>query len=187
LQLKKVLKGDLKSVSDEFDSDITTNGEIRALWYNNKGKNKNFTEGVTLMKIKVKSVADIQDILNDLKLDDALVQNNFYDENGNSASVKLTLEIDNSGESEDNSYSVKTYPNPFNSELTFEINAPKSEDAVITIYNTFGSVLSTIKRNLNEGINVINISNTNTFPMGSLSYMVKTPTQLLNGYLTKAR
>lgn len=187
LQLKKVLKGDLKSPSDEFDSDITTNGEIRALWYDNKGKNKNFTEGVTLMKIKVKSVADIQDILNDVKMDDALVQNEFYDENGNSASVKLTLEIDNSGESEDNPYTVKTYPNPFNNELTFEINAPKSEDAVITIYNAFGSVLSTTIRNLNEGTNVVNISNVNRFPMGSLSYTIKTPTQLLNGYLTKAR
>lgn len=187
LQLKKVLKGDLKTASDEFDSDIKTNGEIRALWYDNKGKNRNFTEGVTLMKIKVKSVADIQDILNDFKLDDALVQNNFYDENGNTASVKLTLEIDNGTEVEDNPYTVKTYPNPFKNELTFEINASKSEDAVITIYNAFGSVLSISKRNLSEGVNVINISNTNSFSMGSLSYTIKTPTQLLNGYLTKAR
>jgi Dockerin type I domain len=190
LQLKNVLKGDLKTASDEFDSDIKTNGEIRALWYNNKGKNRNFTEGVTLMKIKVKSVADIQDILNDFKMDDALVQNNFYDENGNAASVKLTLEIDDVADVadvEDNPYTVKTYPNPFKNELTFEINAPKSEDAVITIYNAFGSVLSVTKKNLSEGVNLININNTNSFPMGSLSYTIKTPTQLLNGYLTKAR
>jgi Secretion system C-terminal sorting domain len=187
LQLKKILKGDLKTASDEFDSDITTNGEIRALWYNNKGKNKNFTEGVTLMKIKVKSVADIQDILNDFKMDDALVQNNFYDENGNTASVKLTLEIDNAADVEDSPYTVKTYPNPFKNELTFEINTPKSEDAVITIYNAFGSVLSVTKKNLNEGVNLININNTDSFPMGSLSYTIKTPTQLLNGYVTKAR
>jgi hypothetical protein len=187
LQLKNVLKGDLKTASDEFDSDIKTNGEIRALWYNNKGKNRNFTEGVTLMKIKVKSVADIQDILNDLKLDDALVQNNFYDENGNTASVKLSLEIDNSSDTEESLYTVKTYPNPFNSELTFEINTPKNEDAVITIYNAFGSVLSVTKKNLNEGFNIINIGNTSSFPMGALSYTIKTPTQLLNGSLTKAR
>jgi Metallo-peptidase family M12/Dockerin type I domain len=189
LQLKKVLKGDLKTASDEFDSDITTNGEVRALWYNNKGKNRNFTEGVTLMKLKVKSMSDIQDILNELKLDDALLQNNFYDENGNTASVKLSLEIDNDSNDDvqENPYTVKTYPNPFNSELTFEIKAPKNEAAVITIYNAFGRALSVTKKDLVEGTNLINITGGNSFPMGSLSYTIQTPTQLLNGYLTKAR
>jgi Secretion system C-terminal sorting domain/Dockerin type I domain len=187
MQLKKVVTGDFKSKTDEFEATKTDNGEVRALWYDNKAKNKDFTEGVTLMKFKVKTLDNIQEILNELKLDDIVLHNAFYGVDDNKVSVDLSLELDESEEVEENPYSVRSYPNPFNNELNFEIKTSKNEEATITIYNAFGSVLSTTNKNLNEGINVINISNTNRFPIGSLSYTVKTQTQLLNGYLTKVR
>ena len=168
LQIKNVLKGDLNSANDEFDFEKTDNGEVRALWYNNKGKNKSFTEGVILMKFKVKSLTNVQNILNELKLDDVIVQNEFYDEKGNTASVKLSLEIDNNSSiNDDNPYIVKVYPNPFNNDLTFDINAPKSEDATISIYNSFGGIVYTSKQKLNVGSNLIKISNAPSFPIGS--------------------
>jgi Dockerin type I domain/Pregnancy-associated plasma protein-A len=186
-QLKKILKGDFKMNSDEFDSDAKDNGEIKALWYDNKAKNKDFTEGVTLMKFKVKSLENIQDILNELKIDDLILENAFYDADGMTVSVNLSLEIDETEEAAENPYSVKTYPSPFSNELNFEIQTPQNEEATITLYNAFGRVISTVKTNLNVGANIITISNTNTFPIGALSYTVKTSSQLLNGTLNRIR
>jgi hypothetical protein len=54
IQIMSIEKGDFNSSNDVMDYIKLDKGEIRALWYNEKAKAKNFAGGVTIMKMKVK-------------------------------------------------------------------------------------------------------------------------------------
>lgn len=80
LQVTSIEKGDFNAANDLMDYIKQDYGDIRTLWYNEKAKAKNFNSGVTVMKLKVKALKDIADLLSVLALDEAVLQSEFYDD-----------------------------------------------------------------------------------------------------------
>jgi hypothetical protein len=188
IQITSIEKGDFNSSNDVMDYIKLDKGEIRALWYNEKAKAKSFTGGVTIMKMKVKALKDISDLLAVLSLDDAVLQSEFYDDKNMLVTLPLTLEADvtNTPIAND-AYSVKVYPNPFTNTVTLEVTSATKENANLTIVSAMGALLYNKKADLEVGVNTITIENTSTFPTGVLSYNLKFGNRTLNGTLNKAR
>jgi hypothetical protein len=188
IQITSIEKGDFNSSNDVMDYIKLDKGEIRALWYNEKAKAKNFTGGVTIMKMKVKALKDIADLLAVLSLDEAVLQSEFYDDKNMRVTLPLTLEADGTNAPiADDAYSVKVYPNPFTNTVTLEVTSATKENANLTIVSAMGALLYNKKADLEVGVNTITIENTSTFPTGVLSYNLKFGNRTLNGTLNKAR
>lgn len=188
LNVISVEKGDFDKQSDEFDFSKQPNGELRALWYDSKGKDRNLTNGITLMKLKVKSSTNIADILTAIKLDANILSSEFYDEKGNNLPVALSIESDGDVTPvPTDAYTAKAYPNPFTNEVNFEIASSTKENASITIINSFGIQIYSAQYPVEIGSNLVSISNTANFPLGVLSYTIKLKNKVLNGYMTKTR
>ena len=188
LNVLSVEKGDFDRQSDEFDFSKQPNGELRALWYDSKGKDRNLTNGITLMKLKVKSSTNIADILTAIKLDANILSSEFYDEKGNNLLVALSIESDGDVTPiPTDANTAKAYPNPFTNEVNFEIASSTKENASISITNSFGIQIYTAQYPIEIGSNLVTISNTANFPLGVLSYTIKLKNKVLNGYMTKTR
>ncbi len=52
-------------------------------------------------------------------------------------------------------------PNPANGNVSVNINAVESDNAIITIYNTLGEVVSTVSKQINTGLNNVSIDLSN--------------------------
>ena len=183
-----VEKGEFNSANDIMEYSKFDNGDLRALWYNEKNKSKSFKNGITVMKLKVKALTAIPDLLTELKLDPETLISEFYDDNLAQIGVALTLEADGNSTISPSQYTVKAYPNPFSTELTFEINAAtKENNAILTVSNTLGLPIYTTKQNLEIGLNTIRINNTAGFPTGVLSYSIKLTNTVLTGTVNKSR
>jgi Metallo-peptidase family M12 len=188
LQITSIEKGDFNSSNDVMDYIKQDNGEIRTLWYNDKAKAKNFTAGVTVMKLKIKALKDIADLLAVLSLDNAVLQSEFYDDKNLLVTMPLTLEADGSNTPISNdSYSVKVYPNPFSNTVTLEVTSATKENATVAIASAMGAPLYNKKVALEVGVNTITIENTSTFPTGVLSYNIQFGSRTLNGTINKSR
>jgi hypothetical protein len=188
IQITSIEKGDFNASNDVMDYIKLDKGEIRALWYNEKAKAKNFTGGVTIMKMKVKALKDIADLLAVLSLDEAVLESEFYDDKNMRVTLPLTLEADiTNAPIADDAYSVKVYPNPFTNTVTLEVTSATKENANLTIVSAMGALLYNKKADLEVGVNTIIIENTSTFPTGVLSYNLKFGNRTLNGTLNKAR
>jgi hypothetical protein len=187
-KIKEIEKGDFESANDVFDFSKEDKGELRVLWFNKRGKAKNFRVGTVLLKAKVKADANIDDILTVLNLDDQILKTEFYDESGNI--VPMELEWDNADD--DNATTnggivVNAFPNPFRNEVSLEINSPVAESATITISNIITGQRIVIQRQLLQGANVVNINNTSSLSAGMLTYSIVVGRRIVNGTITKTR
>jgi hypothetical protein len=188
VQISSIEKGDFNSSNDAMDFVKQDNGVIRMLWYNEKAKAKNFTPGVTILKLKVKALKDIADLLSVLSLDNAVLESEFYDDKNLPIQMELTLEADGSNAPISNdSYSVKVYPNPFSNRVTIEVTSATKENAALTIVSAMGAPVYNKRVALEVGVNTIDIENTTSFPTGVLSYSIQFGNRTLNGTINKSR
>ena len=189
MTIKEIEKGEFNSSNDVSDFSKEDKGQLRALWFHKRGESKNISVGTTLLKVKVKANENIDNIINVLNLDDNILQNEFYDKNGNLVPMDLEweLEEDNNDNSSGNSLRVNAFPNPFTNELTFEINTPAADAATITIGNIITGQNIVIQRQLVQGLNTVRINNASSLPFGMLSYTIRSGSRVINGTLNKAR
>ncbi len=190
LSIKNIEKGDFNTSDDVFDFSREEKGNLRVLWYNRWGKTKRIDVGTILLKAKIKANENIDDILTTLNLDDRILQTEFYDAHGNPIAMDMEWEIaegNNDNNSNDNNLIVNTFPNPFNNELTFEINTQTSNMAIITISSIITRQNMVIQRLLVPGLNTIRIDNTSAFPTGMMTYTIRCGNQIVNGTITKSR
>jgi hypothetical protein len=188
-KIKDIEKGDFNTDNDLFDFNNEDKGELRALWFNKRGRTKNIRVGTVLLKAKVKANENIDDILNVLNLDDQILKTEFYDERGNLVSMDLEWDDDDDDNSNgnNNALSASTFPNPFSNEFTFEINSPVAESATITISNLITRQNVVIQRPLLRGVNVVTVNNTANLSAGMLTYSIVVGNRIVNGTITKTR
>ncbi len=188
LQVISIEKGDFNAANDLMDYIKQDNGDIRTLWYNEKAKAKNFNSGVTVLKLKVKALKDIDDLLSVLALDEAVLQSEFYDDTNQKIPMEMTLEADaNNTPISDDAYSVKVYPNPFTNAVTLEVTSATKENAALAITSSVGAPVYSKRVALEVGVNTITIDNTASFPTGILSYTIQFGNRVLNGTINKSR
>lgn len=87
---------------------------------------------------------------------------------------------------------IKTYPNPFNPIINFEITTPKVLNTDICLYNIRGQLVKRIKcENLQKGKNTViwngRDSNNNAVSSGIYVYKVSTPEGLVSGKITMVK
>jgi hypothetical protein len=186
LKINSVQKGEFDSANDVFDFNKEDKGEFRALWYDKRGQIKNLKAGTILLTAKVKANVNVADLLTVLNLDDQILTNEFYDAKGKL--VPLAMEWTNDASAPiTNTMTVNAFPNPFTSEVSFDINSPVAGSAVITITNIVTGQSHTSQKQVAQGANVITINNVASLAAGALTYTVVVGTQVVNGTITKAR
>ena len=190
LSINSIEKSNFYTSNDIFDFNNEDKGKLRALWYDKRGKERIIPEGTVLLKAKVKANTNIDDILNVLNLDDKILQNEFYDINGNLVNMDLYWEEekDKNNSLNKKSLEVNTYPNPFNDNLTFDIFSQVNDEATITISNLITGQKMEIKRAVTKGLNTITINNTSELPLGMLIYTVRcSGNQTVSGHIAKLK
>jgi hypothetical protein len=185
-KIKEIEKGDFESANDVFDFNKEDKGELRALWFNKRGKAKNFRVGTVLLKAKVRADTNIDDILAVLNLDAEILKTEFYDEGG--SLVPMDLEWDDDDNSGQNTaLVVNAFPNPFRNEVSLEINSPVAGTATITLSNIITRQNIVITQQLLRGANVVNVNNTASLSPGMLTYSIVVGGKIANGTITKTR
>jgi hypothetical protein len=187
LKINEIEKGDFESANDVFDFNKEDNGELRALWFNKRGKAKNFRVGTVLLKAKVRADTNIDDILAVLNLDAEVLKTEFYDEGGNLVSMDLEWDEDDNNSTNNNAILVNAFPNPFRNEVSLEINSPVAGSATITLSNIITRQSIIITQQLLRGANVVSIGNTASLSPGMLTYSIIVGGKIANGTITKTR
>jgi len=67
---------------------------------------------------------------------------------------------------------VAVYPNPFNDNVTVQIDVVQSQQAEVTVYNVIGSRMTTEKVSLSQGVNELNFQ-TSQWGNGMYIVMIK--------------
>lgn len=119
------------------------------------------------MRIKAKKA--IRDLSTVIKLDNQVLENTFYLASGDEANVilELTTKLDSKKEvNKSLSYEILAYPNPFNDHLEIKFMAESEINHNITIRDLNGREVWSMNRSFQQGINVFNVPNTLSLPIG---------------------
>lgn len=76
-------------------------------------------------------------------------------------------------------------PNPFTTTLTWELNIPQAEEAIIKITDISGKTCLMRQQYLNKGYNRINFSNLSNLPIGYLNYQIILSNEVISGKILK--
>ena len=79
-----------------------------------------------------------------IKLDNNILDNHFYAKDGSDAPVSLFIELKSDGGiAQPNKLDeVNVFPNPFSSDLTFEIKSKKDEKVTIQFFDCIGKTIA---------------------------------------------
>jgi predicted deacylase len=83
--------------------------------------------------------------------------------------------------------SVIAYPNPFNETLSFRIQAKEYANASITFFDASGRVVLEEKNKVSEGVNWMNIENSNALPTGLVLYTIQIGDEITRGKIFKLK
>ena len=126
-----VLKGIASRKNDEALTYITIYGEIPEALYFHVGDGSNQKKSSTIFSFKNNDVLG-------------------------TVAKPVVLEFDS--KMEDRADNIRSYPNPFDTELTIELRANKSQMATIKLYSIAGQLVFTKQISVEKGLNKVNIS-----------------------------
>jgi len=139
-----ILNGNHINSLENFNIESLKNGELRHLWFDEKGGVRNFGKDKLLFELEVIILDDICDLTDVIKLDNNILDNHFYAKDGSDAPVSLFIELKSDGGiAQPNKLDeVNVFPNPFSSDLTFEIKSKKDEKVTIQFFDCIGKTIA---------------------------------------------
>jgi Secretion system C-terminal sorting domain len=82
-------------------------------------------------------------------------------------------------------YNLSTYPNPFDSELTFDFFLPNEEQIHLSVFDCFGRLILEKNESRSKGVQSIKLNNLSVQPVGLYWYSLKAGAQLFFGKISK--
>ncbi len=182
---------------DNFGLTGVEEGNLRALNFSETGTGTNLNDK-TIFKLVIKALKPIADIGQHFRLKNSVLSEKFYSIEGNEVeNMGLQLEVvtglGNSGGGtqlgvKDNvalAYNLSTYPNPFDSELTFDFFLPIEEQIHLSVFDCFGRLILEKNESRSKGAQSIKLNNLSEQPVGLYWYSLKAGAQLFFGKISK--
>jgi hypothetical protein len=186
LKLLKIEKGSIPSLSlrDNFGLDSLAKGEIRVVWTEENLTPTHLGTSDKMMLLKFEVTQDLDNVANVLVVSDRVLPMEFSEMNKVVNDVILNLN--------NNTYTVEAnsviaYPNPFNETLSFRIQAKEYANASITFFDASGRVVLEEKNKVSEGVNWMNIENSNALPTGLVLYTIQIGDEITRGKIFKLK
>lgn len=181
-------KGDLDGYSKEsFGLTQLDEGFVRTLWFSPDGQQVlKGTETLFILTFQV--LEDIADWSKAISLDDAVLENLAFDEDGLATSMSLNfigtpVANDRLGTG---SISANCAPNPFSHAITFEVNAiSNAPKASLWVFDAFGKRVLYREVALEQGQNLFTFEDASSLPAGIYSWKVWTPKGSVKGNIVK--
>lgn len=198
LNYQTVYAGDLVGVTpDLFGTQQSGNGVIRSVWYNSViTETHTINQSDKLFQLVFDNLGEFEDAevwLNEVVFNDAmnleprassesnthLINNFAVDKQGNI--VPITLKELNKPAIK----AVSVYPNPFNTQLNFNIQSREKTSANILIYNALGQALYESEQKLKKGYNEFGLTNFNDLPSGILFVTIQNEDKIISKKIIK--
>jgi len=168
---------DVKGLSDVIYTNV--DGKLRISWFNTTPVYVNANETLLTLTLKAENIDNVSlslDAISELADGNANV---IYEASINIPKIATTGFVAND-------YSINNYPNPFNSNTTFEYTTAKAGNVNITVYNLLGEkVQSLVNKYQDAGTYKIefdgsNLNNGTYFYKFETNEFVKTRTMVIN-------
>lgn len=182
MEIQGISKGDLSSFTlDNFGLTKLDQGELRTIWLDDNAASVDLTVDKTLFKVHVKFLQRVCDLSQVIQLDDKVMMNRVFDEDGIAQEATLRLEVTPKTIKHD---LRNIYPNPFTNTVTFEFELDSADDVTIRIADYFGnSQLS--EENYPAGISSCVLQNVSNLQGGVIYYIVHLGDEIHTGNLVK--
>lgn len=186
LQILQIQSGNTSETFSLENFGITNEeqGEFRALNFSENGTGQNLN-GKTLFKLVIKALNPIPNIGQRFRLRNAILPEKFYTTGGEEVeNIGLYLEVVNGSNglgltsnvgnvlkdiSED-VFSVSAYPVPFTSEVNFDFLLATDEKVKVSLFDSFGRLLTTRSESFTKGPNSMSVSGLSEHPNGLYWY-----------------
>ncbi|MCP3927972.1 MAG: T9SS type A sorting domain-containing protein [Bacteroidetes bacterium] len=188
----RVLKAEAQDIP-YFDEEAyavskETAGEMRVAWFDKMTGEEIKKEGKTsLFRVEVEVLKPVYSLNGLITLEDGILQNRFYNEQGEEQTPLLYILAEQVEEPAGVGQSAKNFPNPFQEITTVEFSLPQASTGFITIYDTFGKEVAVYSDTFEKGTNTFVLSDTKNLPAGNLFFVIHTDTGSLSGKMVKVQ
>ena len=168
-------KGDLDGLyENSFGLTETDKGRVRMLWFSPDGRRWMPEKGETLFHLSFKAEKDITGAGASIWLDDGILANRSFDEEGNESRLVLNM-LHRPIEKASGALTADFYPNPFSGVPVLEVSADNAGPATLWLFNAFGVRVAYREVALAKGDNTFALEEVADLPAGVYIWKVKTP------------
>ncbi len=185
IDLKKGNHGNFDS--DNFNQDDLFLGDVKTIWWSKTGKVNQFVGDKTIFSVEIEVLEDICNLSDLIQPDNEILNNNFFNLEGDNVTTTLSFELKSDQIMEDfgnKRLKVNVFPNPSTDQFTFEFNVENAIETTITIYDRFGNSISQ-QLSLGKGKQNYTFNNISKLANGLLYYSISTEDNSTNGKLIK--
>ena len=185
LQILEILAGNTGEYfsTDNFGLWQAAQGEFRALNFDTTGTTAIDLDNKILFKLKMKALQPVSNIGDHFRLKNSILEQKFYAETGaeiEDMDLRLEVTVDDReivGESNDankatfeNEYRLSVHPIPFYSELVFDFFLPGEQQVSLSLFDSFGRLISTTNTALPKGTHSVRLYDLARQPAGLYLY-----------------
>jgi hypothetical protein len=170
-----------------FGATEASEGRLRAIWYEPYGGTNRF-DGRRNFRLRFRVLRPFTGASNLLWLDDEVLQNRAYEEDGTARSVSLETTgtvLAGYAPPPTNELYVEALPNPFGNQVKFVIQATRAEDFELSVFDVHGRLVARRAGKAEPGQVFIRFDDTGSWGSGVFTYRVKTASQSVTGKLTR--
>jgi hypothetical protein len=168
--------GDLSGyTSSNFGLTQASKGEIRTLWFPSMNPDERIKPGMVLFYLNFKVLKGATDATFDLVLDNNLLSNLAWQQDGTEFSIagtptseRIPVEVHKS----ENTLQVNVQPNPSSGAVSMSINAPQAMKARIVLFSADGHRVLLRDVTLSEGEQLVALPEVLNLPAGIYSWKV---------------
>ncbi|GIV31808.1 MAG: hypothetical protein KatS3mg030_110 [Saprospiraceae bacterium] len=156
-------------------------GALRLSWVSDMGVavDADLRRGTELFVLQFRLLKDVADVRGVLWPDDEVLPNEAYGSDGRIYGLQWAkAEVGTSGD-----FEVRTYPNPFADELSFEIIASSAGPATLMLFDSHGVRRWHRRLDLGQGPNRISLEDAADLPKGVLMWKLLRRGEKSSGYL----
>lgn len=158
-------------------------GKLRTLWIDETGVTPfDMDSPKTLFKAHVKFLRQNCDISQIIDVNDSLLKNRFYDEDGISRMMDLAMQVEESNELPHTLNNV--YPNPFGNSISFNFSLVTPEQVSVVLSDGYGNV-QTSSGIYGQGSHTHTFQPSNVFQNGLIYYKVMLGSKVFTGSIAK--
>ena len=158
-------------------------GKLRTIWIDETGNTPfDMASPKTLFKAYVRFLRRSCDITQIIIVNDSLLSNRFFDEDGISQMMDLTMQVEASSELSHTLNNV--YPNPFGSSISFNFTLTAPESVSVKLTDVYGNV-QTSGGIYGQGSYTHNFQPSSVFQNGLIYYQVMLGSKIFTGSIVK--
>jgi hypothetical protein len=175
------------TVEENFGLTELMDGKIRTIWVSPDARPRYFDGTSHIFRIKVQALRPIEDTRGAFMVDDNTLLSVGFQDDGTPITITKGSSIANdANELSGFSVSITATPNPFDGNLTFNIELPRAEASVqLIVYDAIGREVANWEGKMESGRNQFAFENMHTWGSGAFKYVFKTPSQTITGTVVK--